>query len=57
MADALRGRPAGPPAAEARGRSGGVGRTSSPVAEEVATIFGEVQGSYWTAGGARQGCH
>lgn len=35
MADSLRGAPAGPQAAEARGRSGGVGRKSSPAAEEV----------------------
>ncbi len=35
MADAGRARPAGPPAAEARGRSGGVGRPSSAAAERV----------------------
>lgn len=35
MADSLRGAPSGPPAAEARGRSGGVGRKSSPAAEQV----------------------
>jgi uncharacterized membrane protein len=33
--DALRNRPAGPPAAEARGRPGGVGRSTSPAAERV----------------------
>lgn len=35
MADARRGAPGGPPAAEARGRSDGVGRKSSAAAEEV----------------------
>ena len=35
MGGELRGRPAGPPAADARGRSGGVGRASSAAAEEV----------------------
>ncbi len=35
MTDERRPRPAGPPAAEARGRSGGVGRPSSAAAEQV----------------------
>ena len=35
MGGELRGRPARPPAADARGRSGGVGRASSAAAEEV----------------------
>lgn len=35
MSTRLRRRPAGPPAAEARGGSGGVGRSSSPYAEAV----------------------
>ena len=35
MADGRRERPAGPPAAEARGRPGGIGRASSAAAEQV----------------------
>ncbi|MDP9403140.1 MAG: hypothetical protein M3P85_07340 [Actinomycetota bacterium] len=35
MGDLLRTRPAGPPAADAAGRSGGIGRASTPAAERV----------------------